>query len=185
MSNKRHRLTTGFTLIEIVTVVTVLAIVALLALPLIASQTDLNASAAARMMVADLLYAQGQAIATQQMQYVELNTAATNNGWGSYSLFNNAQLATPITDPVALQAYTRTFGSGGNGPLASVALTNVALDNPANTVLCFDELGRPYTSAVNGTPTALANTGTLTLQCGSMSVTVSIEPSTGNITVSP
>ncbi len=184
MSHKRHRFKAGFTLIEIVTVVTVLAIVTLIALPNLASQADLTASAASRVVVSDLLYAQGQAIATQKTQYVSFTTATVNGTWGAYSLYNSVPFTSPIKDPVSLQAYTAAFGSGGEGPLASVALTGVSFDNAANTVLAFDELGRPYVSPLNGTLQPLANTGNIQLQCGSMTVTISVEPSTGNITVS-
>jgi prepilin-type N-terminal cleavage/methylation domain-containing protein len=187
MSNKRHSFAAGFTLIEIVVVVTVLAILGALALPNLASQTDLTASAASRVVVSDLLYAQSLAISTQSMQYVSFTVASThlNGSWGAYSLYSSVPFTSAIENPVTLQPYTQSFGSGGTGPLASTALMSTTLDSPANTVLAFDEMGRPYGSPVNGTPVPLANTGSVNLQCGSMTVTVSIEPSTGNITVSP
>jgi prepilin-type N-terminal cleavage/methylation domain-containing protein len=186
MTNKRHNFASGFTLIEIVVVVTVLAILAVLALPNPASQTGLTASAASRVVVADLLYAQSQAISTQTTQYVSFTEAssAPNGSWGAYSLYNSEPFAAAIENPVTKQPYTQLFGTGGVGPLASVALTNLTLDDSANTVLAFNELGQPYASPVNGTLVPLANTGTVALQCGTMSVTISIEPSTGNITVS-
>ena len=88
-----------------------LCILAVLALPSIAGEDDLIASAAARCVVGDLLYAQSQAIATQTNQYVVFSVANASGSWGSYSLYDNAACATPITNPVTLQPYTQAFGN--------------------------------------------------------------------------
>jgi Tfp pilus assembly protein FimT len=185
MVNKHRRFRAAFTVIELTATVIVLSILAVLALPCIAGQDDLVASAAARCVVSDLLYAQSQAIATQTNQYIVFTVASGSGSWGSYSLYNTAACTTPITNPVTLTPYTQTFGTQNNTALSSVALTGVTLDNAANIVLAFNELGQPYVGTVGGSLTALTNTGSLQLQCGSRSVTVSIEPSTGNLTVSP
>jgi Tfp pilus assembly protein FimT len=184
MADKRYRFRAAFTVIELTAVVTVLSILAVLALPSIAGQDDLTASAAARCVVGDLLYAQSQAIATQTNQYVVFSVASANGSWGSYSLYNNAACATPITNPVTLGPYTQAFGEQNNSSLASVALSGITLDSPQNIVLAFNELGQPYVGTVGGSLTALNNTGSIQLQCGSMAVTISVEPSTGNLTVS-
>jgi len=176
----------GFTLIEISTVVVILAILVAIALPSLATQSNLNASAAARAVLADLLYAQGQAIATGQPQYVIFTLASNAPGGtsGSYSLSD--QSGTILTDPITkqLKGYTRTFGSGALSALDDVELADLTLDNPSNTVLVFDSRGEPLACPANGTPVLLANTGTIVLQSGEAKVTLSIEPDTGNITVS-
>lgn len=185
MTNKPYRFRAGFTIIELTATVTVLSILAVLALPCIAGQDDLTASAASRCVIGDLLYAQSQAIATQTNQYVVFSVASTNGSWGSYSLYNTAPPSTtPITNPVTLQPYTQAFGVGSNSALSSVALSGITLDNSANTVLAFNELGQPYVGTVGGSLTALSNTGIVQLRCGSMTVSINIEPSTGNLTVS-
>ena len=175
----------GFTLIEIMAVVIILAIIAALALPNLQTQDDLNLSAAARIVVADLLYAQSQAIATGSARYVNFTTAA-NASDGSYSLYDNSTLATPINNPITQEVYTTQFGEGSVGPLVSVGLTGLSFISPGNTVLVFSSLGAPSVCPMSNTAslTPLTNDATITMECGSMSVTVSIEPNTGNITVS-
>jgi hypothetical protein len=70
--------------------------------------------------------------------------------------------------------------------MTDVALAGVTLGAQTNVVLAFDEVGCPYVaSATTSTPVELASTGTIKLTCGSKTVTLSIEPDTGNITVSP
>ena len=174
----------GFTLIEISTVVVILAILVAIALPSMATQNDLSASAASRVVVADLLYAQGQAIATGQPQYVSITLASTAPGGssGSYSL--SSPFGSMLTNPISRQPYTQTFGSGVATPLVDVALADLTLDAPANTVLVFNELGQPLVCPPSGTPVPLANTGSIVLQSGLAQVTLTIEPDTGNITVS-
>jgi prepilin-type N-terminal cleavage/methylation domain-containing protein len=170
MSEKRHSFRAGFTLIEILTVVVILAILAALALPAVLSQDDLIASAAARMVVSDLLYAQSQAIATQTMQSVSFTAASgeTNGSWGGYSI-----------SPLMV---TRSFGTGAPGGMANTALLSVTLGGSAsNTLLQFDTLGQP---CVGTPPSPLASSGSIVLQCGSMQVTISIEPCTGNLSCS-
>lgn len=184
MPNKPHRFRAGFTVVELTATVTVLSILAYLALPSIAGQDDLTASAASRCVIGDLLYAQSQAIATQTNQYIVFSTANANGSWGSYSLYSNAACSTPITNPVTLQPYTQPFGNESNRALCSVALAGITLDSSQNNVLMFNELGQPFVGTVGGAMTALSNNGSVQLQCGSMAVSILIEPSTGNLTVS-
>src|SRR5438874_2544168 len=66
----------GFTLIEILCMVVVLGIASLVILPQITTRDDLKVAAAARALMADLLYAQNRSIALQKMHYVRFN----NNG---------------------------------------------------------------------------------------------------------
>jgi Tfp pilus assembly protein FimT len=165
------------------TVVVILAILVAIALPSLATQGDMNASAASRVVLADLLYAQGQAIATGQQQYVSFTLASNAPGGtsGSYSL--SCPFGTVLTNPVSKQPYTKSFGSGVASALDDVELANMNLDNASNTVLVFDSRGEPLACPANGTPVLLANTGTIVLQSGAAKVTLSIEPDTGNITV--
>src|SRR5688572_5754245 len=60
----------GFTLIEILTVIVILGIASAVIAPQIGSRDDIKAKAGARVVIADLLYAQNMAIAKQAYYYV-------------------------------------------------------------------------------------------------------------------
>jgi prepilin-type N-terminal cleavage/methylation domain-containing protein len=166
----------GFTLIEMATVVVILAILTAIALPSMAQSDELTASAAARQVLSDLLYAQSQAIATQNKQFVSFSLT----GSGGYTVYSSP--TTIMTNPTTQAPYTITMGTG---PMADVALSGVTLDTATNVVLAFDEVGCPYAcQSTTATPVALANTGTISLTCGTATIVLSIEPDTGNITVS-
>src|SRR5437764_11847528 len=60
----------GFTLVEILMVVTILAIASAIIVPQIGTRDDLKQAAGARVVMADLIWAQNRAISTQQKQYI-------------------------------------------------------------------------------------------------------------------
>lgn len=179
MSISRRR---GFTLVEIMAVVVILAGLWVLLLPSMSTRDDLVASAAARVVIADLIYAQNRAISTQQMHFVSFAVGGSGTN-GGYAIYDQQPFTTPVINNVTLQPYTLTFGSGGASRFSSITLSGLNLDGSTNTVLAFDELGQPMACTVTGAPVALAAAGTITLQSGSQSVTLSIEPGTGNITM--
>ncbi len=137
----RHR--PGFTFIEILVVVLILGIASAIILPQVSSRDDLDAASAARTVMADLLYAQNRAIATQQCHYVVFNVTGQ-----SYSLYSgSSQLSsgptTLLTHPISGNGYTMTFGQAGANNISSdVTLGSVSF-NGQNTI-AFDELGVPY-----------------------------------------
>jgi prepilin-type N-terminal cleavage/methylation domain-containing protein len=175
----------GFTLIEICTVVVIIAILATIALPSLGTRSDLDTSAAARVLVSDLLFAQSQAIATGQKQYVSFTLASNQPGGGSGSYNLSCPEGTLLTNPTTRQPYTQVMGTSAANGLANVQLSELSFDNASNSLLVFDSLGEPMACPVNGTPVPLAATGTIVLQSNGSTVTLSIEPDTGNITVSP
>lgn len=176
----RSSLRSGFTLIEMLSVVVILAIVAMVAVPELSASDEMTADAAARVLVSDLLYAQSQAIATQQMQYVSFTSADANSS-GGYGIYAATPLTTPVTNPVSQKPYTVAFGS--ESEFENAKLNSVSLDGTANTVLAFDELGQPYAGTTTGTPVPISSIATITLQSGARTLVLSIEPDTGNITL--
>ncbi|HEY8667332.1 MAG TPA: prepilin-type N-terminal cleavage/methylation domain-containing protein [Tepidisphaeraceae bacterium] len=176
MMSKPTRPAAGFTLVEILIVVVILGIASAVIVPKIGTRDDLKASAAARMVMADLIYAQNRAIAQQKKQYVQFDTAAQK-----YAVYDATPLATPITHPVTKNSFVTMFGTGGTPGLTESALASVNFDG--QTTVAFDELGQPlaYTAATNST--AALGTGTIVVRCGSNSLTISIEAYTGEISV--
>src|SRR5690242_16864757 len=80
MSNRQSRSkgrAAGFTLVEILVVVVILGIAAAVIVPNMGTRSDLKAAAAARMIMADLIYAQNRAISTQTKHYVTFDTSAS------------------------------------------------------------------------------------------------------------
>ena len=171
---RTHR---AFTLVEVMAVIVILGIAAACIVPQIGTRNDLDAAAAARSVMADLLYAQNRAIATQQQHFVEFST-------GGYSILSRASDTSPlytITNPTTLNSYVVTLGAS-NTSFSNVSIASVNLDNSSNMTVEFDSLGAPWVyNLTQGTATPLVNTGTITLSTSSPAQTASvlIDPATG------
>ena len=172
----------AFTLVEVMAVVVILAGLWVLILPSMGARDDLRAGSAARTVIADLIYAQNRAISTQQTQYVNLTLAAAGTN-GGYALYDQQPFTTPITNPIAQGPYTVTFGSGAASQFSTIKVSGVNLGTAGYTVLAFNELGQPMGGTTSTAPTVLTAAGTITLSSGTQSITLSIEPDTGNITL--
>ncbi len=185
--NKMRR---GFTLIEILVVVTILAIAATAAIPMINNgYADVKLTAAARSVMADLFYAQNYAITTQNEVYVVFTAASPTIG-GGYMLQTGSTTKTTLVRPGG-SSFVVNLGKLGNrtggtevadAKLLTVNPVTVAGTAATSNTIGFDTLGQPF----NGTPTTLASGATL-LPLRSpddkITMTLSIEPFTGEITV--
>lgn len=166
----------GFTLVEILMVVLILGIASAIIIPQIGSRDDLVAAAGSRVVIADLIYAQNRAIAMQSPFYIKFTGQ-------SYSIYSAPPVVgvQPITHPVTRAPYTTTFGAQSS-PLSNVALTSESFGGPS--IVGFDEMGSPFSyDTGTSTATSLTASGTVVLTSGSSSLTISIEPYTGEVTV--
>ena len=166
----------GFTLIEILIVVVILGIASAVIIPQLGSRDDLKVAAAARVVMADLMYAQNRAISLQRKHYVRFTGQ-------QYSVCDSAAL-TPIDHPLkpALNGgkYIVVFGSGGSYGLDRCSLGTVAFG--ASTTVGFNDLGEPF--AFDGvTETPLTQAGSIIVQSGGFSLTILVEPFTGETSV--
>lgn len=167
----------GFTLVEILTVVVILGIVSAVILPQIGSRDDLRAAAAARIVIADLIYAQNLAIATQRTTYVRFDGDA-------YGIYESPTATTPVTHPISQQPYTARFGDSGSPGLNLTTVVSRSFDGL--DILAFDELGAPYSyNTVTSSLSSLVAAGEIVIGSGSHRLRVSVEPFTGEVVVTP
>ena len=173
----RARQRPGFTLIEILCVVVILGIASALIIPQLGSRDDLRAAAGARVLISDLIYAQNMAISSQRPHYIQF-------AGQQYTLLSRNSALDPltvVTHPVTKNPYVMAFNVA-NGPLEGVQIGAVTLNLAGDTVLGFDDLGAPFTyDGITATP--LAAPATVVIQSGTNSLTVSIEPFTGETSV--
>ena len=121
----------GFTLVEILMVVAILGIAAAMIIPRLTGTGDIQAVSAARLMLADIQYAQNQAIVTQRD--ITVSVDAAHNG---YSLRDPNGL---LTHPVTKRPYAVSFA-------AMQGLDKVRLLPPSlreGTQVTFDAMGAP------------------------------------------
>lgn len=152
---------TGFTVVELIIVVVVLMIVALTAVPMMSSAAGIQIRSAANMIAADVEYARSMAISRGQNYKVEFNKDTD-----SYRIVDPG--GNVIQHPVK-KGFTYVVDFPSESRLSRVDITNASF-NGTQTVE-FDCLGSP----ING--------GTVNLQAGAVSATISVEPVTGFVTI--
>ncbi len=161
----------GFTLIEIIVVVVILAIVALMAVPMFSSAADIQLRAAANMIAADLEYAKSMAISRQRAYSVVFDSAAE-----SYEVHDSG--GNVIPHPINPGDLVVDFPSDSR--LNQVVIVTADFDPDSAETITFDYLGSPYSGSPPGTPLI---SGTISLQADSFTMTITIEPITGYVTI--
>lgn len=178
----RNSAARAFTLIEILVVVVILGIAATLIIPQLSSAGDLNAAAATRVVLADLNYAQNCAITTQKTYFVTFTKGVNSD---TYSVLDQI---TPtehvVTHPVTQMPFTQILGSGGSSAMSAARLGDIKLEatNTAVTI-AFDSLGSPYSYSAGTGLVAMPDTGTIDVSCRGFTLRISIEPYTGELSV--
>jgi len=180
MQTKIPRARGGFTLVEILVVVIILGIAGAIIVPSIGSRDDLKAAAAARVIMADLIYTQNLAITSQGNRYMSFDTVNQQ-----YTVTDAAGAV--IQHPVNHTPYIQKFGGASQSSLPDLKLVStsfVGISGTAQKIIGFDELGTPLTCSPLGVTETLAS-GTMTIQAGKFKLKVDIEPYTGQISVNP
>jgi type II secretion system protein H len=149
----------GFTLIELIVVLLIMTIIAAVAVPMVSGTNAMQAQAAARMLMADLEYAQSLSVTTGSPITVQFNR--TNN---SYKLINNQSQT--VGHPISGKGYEVIYAQTSGATQVDVLSTTLAGDQ-----VTFDTLGAP-------TPD-----GAISVSAGSQTYVVSIAPVTGRVTV--
>jgi prepilin-type N-terminal cleavage/methylation domain-containing protein len=182
----------AFTLVEILAVVVIIGIASAIIIPEIGSRDDMKAAAAARVVIADLIYAQNLAISTGTATYVRFDK--TNN---QYSVIqsptsSSSTKGTLVTHPITQQNYIQTFGSTSTTSVSSwanVTIDTVALNGADATyanmdTVGFDSMGSPYVFRYSdNTQSDLADGSNIVIKCGTLSTQINIAAATGEITV--
>ena len=164
----------GFTLVEILCVIVILGIASALIIPQIGTRDDLKTAAAARMIIADLMYTQNMAISKQRKHYVQF----TGQQYTLLSRNTDTDPLVAITHPVNKDTYAVTFNDRPG--MEGTRIDSVNFGGP--TIFGFDDLGSPF--AYDGTTfTPLGAAGEIVVKCGDFTLTVKVEPFTGDMSV--
>jgi Tfp pilus assembly protein FimT len=140
-------------------VVVILAIAAMTAIPMMSSASSMQIRSAANLIMADLEYAKSMAITRGQNYSVVFDVAAD-----SYQIED--QDSNVISHPVK-KGFNYVVSFPNDSRLNRVSVTNV--DFNASQSVQFDCLGSPD------------NGGTVNLQAGNTTATITVEPVTGFI----
>ena len=155
-------------MLEILVVVVILAISAMLAVPMLSSAGSMQLGSAANVIAADLEYAKSMAISTGQNYSIVFDKTTE-----SYSIHdhNDATISHPVK-----KGFDYIVDFSNNSRLEKVDIYDVAFDTTAE--IKFDYLGSPYNA--NDGP---LNSGIITLKVDQTTMTITVEPVTGYISI--
>lgn len=179
-TNTLRTLRRGVSLIELMMVIVIMSISATVFVAMSGNSIHAQANTAAQQVSGALLFAQTCAISAQQPYQVVFDSDA-----GSYEVqdVNGDVIATTVNTVLggssdAVDGVYRVVFSE-NSHLHGVEITSVSFDGSG--IVWFDPLGTPYSGDI-GSPTPLTS-GSVVLSAGDNSVTISVEPVTGRVTI--
>lgn len=168
----------GFTLVEILVVVAILGIVGAVVGTQLGSRDDLRAEAAARVLAADLQYAQNLALAHREAHYVVIPADKS----AIAIMTHDGTSWVDVEHPIDRTPLAMTFGPEGTGGGADTELAN--FDFAGGAVFGFDETGEPFTCAADASsPAALMKVASFNLRSGSHVRLVEVQPVTGEVSL--
>lgn len=159
----------GFTLVEVIIVVVILSIAAMMAIPMMSSAGSVQIRSAADAIAADLEYAKSMAISRQRMYSVLFDV-------DNESYWIQDDTGTIIKHPVK-RGFDYVIDFKNDNRMKKVDIFSVYFDS--TPTIKFNYLGSPF----NGSDSDL-NSGNITLQADGSTVTITVEPVTGFISIS-
>lgn len=198
------RLRPAFTLVEILVAITILAIAATVVIPSVGQSQDwVRVPSAGRMVLADLLYAQNEAITRQKPVWIfVIQDNLNENCYAAASFSSGATTTAPnyakatstaayavtggtgtmLISPVTQSPFCTQFGASpkATGPLASTKLKSVKLGTTAVTQFGFDALGQPLDNTGAAASAELAVE--ISNRQGASPITIKIQPISGEMT---
>lgn len=153
----------GFSLMELLIVVVCLAIMALIVLPGANSNQVTTLRLAARLLVADLEYAQLESIGKGDDPYVVVFHLPVNE----YFIARSSDPSTPVLDPGSHLTYITRFGEGRAANLTGAIIDSIEVGG--DDLLGFTALG-----VLDQGSDAM-----ITLRCGSSTLQVRVDADTG------
>lgn len=162
----------GFSLVEMMITVLVMAILAGMAVPMLGSTGPSRLRAAARLLAADLAYAQNESISHGD----DLRMAVFDLDADSYRLVASSDPDTPLAHPVGGLPYAVTFGQGRAAAMDGVQITALSMDgDPGGTDdrMQFGLYGQLDQGA----------DAVITLGIDAMRISVTVDASTGETTI--
>ena len=170
--------TRAYTLIEILVVVAILGIAGAMIVPAMGSTGILKTQGALRSIVADITFAQSDAVAFQEKRAIVFDTATS-----SYAL---VQVPGNTVDKATNTMYDPTKPTGkwevnfiADTRWGDARITAVNFGAGSQTLI-FDGLGGPVTDASSNNP---GPGGTITVTGSGVSWTITVEAFTGRVTV--
>ncbi|MEM9883754.1 MAG: GspH/FimT family pseudopilin [Planctomycetota bacterium] len=158
-SRPRH----GYTLVEVLLVVSILGVISAMVVPSMLSAGQMGVQAAARAVVADLLYAQNEAIAQQAPRQVVFDD--TNDRYELRDEFGNALGKDWVSGDTS--KYVVDFTEDDRFMGVSI----VAVDFNGGSTVTFDDLGGPDTG------------GSVTVRFDNQRYRIDVAEFTGRVTV--
>ncbi len=153
---------------ELLLVTVIAGIIAALALPMVGQNDTTRLTGAARLLMADLGFAQVESIAHPDDPCVVVFDMGSN----SYKITHRSDTATAITNPADGKSYTTVYGSGRAAELCGLTIQGYSLNGD-------DEMGFGSFGQLDQIAQA-----TITLAAGDSTITLQIDPTSGEATVS-
>ncbi|RKY11693.1 MAG: hypothetical protein DRP52_05590 [Planctomycetota bacterium] len=150
----------------------ILGIAAAMAVPMFSGAADMQVRSAANRIAADIDYAKGLAITHQQSYSLVFSG-------DSYTIqkADGTSVPNPLTGAISFVVNFST-----DSRLSQVSIDSADFDPDSSDTITFDYLGSPYSGETTAPGNSL-NSGQITLEAGSFSLTVDVEPVTGYVTI--